>query len=118
MINTFNFSKKSEINSLNRIKVKLGLNDESTDELLSILFEDASNLICTYINSDTLPNNLLWIAEEIAIKRYRKIGAEGIKSEQIDVIKTDFDDSIIAEYQITLDQHIKNNSNPVFVRIF
>lgn len=118
MINTFNFPKESEINALNRIKIKLGLNDGNKDELLAVLFEDASNLICTYINSDVLPNKLSWIAEEIAIKRYRKIGAEGIKTEQIDVISTQFDDSIIAEYQITIDQYIKNNSNPVSVRIF
>lgn len=109
MIATFNFPKESEINALNRIKIKLGLNDGNKDELLTVLFEDASNLVCTYINSDAIPKKLSWIAEEIAIKRFRKIGAEGIISEQIDVIRTDFDDSIINEYQVAINMYIQNN---------
>ena len=111
MINTFNFPKESEINALNRIKIKLGLNDGDKDELLTVLFDDASNLVCTYINSDVLPNKLSWMAEEIAIKRFRKIGAEGIKSKQIDVIRKDFDENILSEYIVTLDKYIKENSN-------
>jgi hypothetical protein len=111
MINTFNFPKESEINALNRIKIKLGLNDGNKDELLTVLFDDASNLVCTYINSDVLPNKLSWMAEEIAIKRFRKIGAEGIKSKQIDVIRKDFDENILSEYIVTLDKYIKENSN-------
>lgn len=111
MINTFNFPKESEINALNRIKIKLGLNDGNKDELLTVLFDDASNLVCTYINSDVLPKKLSWMAEEIAIKRFRKIGAEGIKSKQIDVIRKDFDENILSEYIVTLDRYIKENSN-------
>lgn len=111
MFNTFNFPKESEINALNRIKIKLGLNDGNKDELLTVLFDDASNLVCTYINSDVLPNKLSWMAEEIAIKRFRKIGAEGIKSKQIDVIRKDFDENILSEYIVTLDKYIKENSN-------
>ena len=111
MINTFNFPKESEINALNRIKIKLGLNDGNKDELLTVLFDDASNLVCTYINSDVLPKKLSWMAEEIAIKRFRKIGAEGIKSKQIDVIRKDFDENILSGYIVTLDKYIKENSN-------
>lgn len=111
MINTFNFPKQSEINALNRIKIKLGLNDGNKDELLTVLFDDASNLVCTYINSDVLPQKLSWIAEEIAIKRFRRIGAEGITSKQIDVIKKDFDNNIISEYIVALDRYIKESSS-------
>ena len=111
MFKSFNFPKESEINALNRIKIKLGLNDGNKDELLTVLFDDASNLVCTYINSDVLPNKLSWMAEEIAIKRFRKIGAEGIKSKQIDVIRKDFDENILSEYIVTLDKYIKENSN-------
>ena len=111
MFTSFNFPKESEINALNRIKIKLGLNDGNKDELLTVLFDDASNLVCTYINSDVLPNKLSWMAEEIAIKRFRKIGAEGIKSKQIDVIRKDFDENILSEYTVTLDKYIKENSN-------
>ena len=111
MFKSFNFPKESEINALNRIKIKLGLNDGNKDELLTVLFDDASNLVCTYINSDVLPNKLSWMAEEIAIKRFRRIGAEGIKSKQIDVIQKTFDENILSEYIVALDKYIKENSN-------
>lgn len=110
MIATFNFPKESEINALNRIRIKLGLNDGSKDELLAVLFDDASNLVCTYINSDVLPNKLSWIAEDIAIKRFRKIGAEGMTSKQIDVIKKDFDTNLLSEYTDILDSYVRKNS--------
>ena len=45
MFTSFNFPKESEINALNRIKIKLGLNDGNKDELLTVLFDDASNLV-------------------------------------------------------------------------
>ena len=111
MFTSFNFPKESEINALNRIKIKLGLNDGNKDELLTVLFDDASNLVCTYINSDVLPNKLSWMAEEIAIKRFRRIGAEGIKSKEIDVIQKTFDENILSEYIVALDKYIKENSN-------
>lgn len=110
MINTFNFPKESEINALNRIKIKLGLNDGDKDELLTVLFDDASNLVCTYINSDVLPKKLSWIAEDIAIKRFRKIGAEGMTSKQIDVIKKDFDTNLLSEYTDILDSYVRKNA--------
>ena len=59
MINTFNFPKESEINALNRIKIKLGLNDGNKDELLTVLFDDASNLVCTYIIRKDFDENIL-----------------------------------------------------------
>lgn len=58
MINTFKFPKESEINAISRIKTKLSLKDDSKNELLTVLFEDASNAICTYINKETLPSKL------------------------------------------------------------
>ena len=111
MFTSFNFAIESEIIAFNRLKIKLGLNDGFKDELLTVLFDDASNLVCTYINSDVLPNKLSWMAEEIAIKRFRRIGAEGIKSKQIDVIQKTFDENILSEYIVALDKYIKENSN-------
>lgn len=105
MINTFKFPKESETNAINRIKTKLQVSDSNEDELLKILYEDASNLISTYLNSNEVPAKLTWIAEEITIKRYRKIGSEGLKSEQIDVIANTFDDNPLTEYMIFLKEY-------------
>lgn len=90
---------------LDRLKVKLSLEGDEQDALLEILLEDAANSICLYISQDSLPGKLQWIAEEIAIKRYRKIGSEGLKSESIDVIKNDFESNPIGQYRKILDEY-------------
>ncbi len=117
MSRTFNFPKAVEINAISRIKSKLQINDSNEDELLSILFEDASNLICIYIGLADLPTILVWVAEEITIKRYRKIGSEGLKSEQIDVISNTFDDNPLSEYIHILEEY-KTSQRKSTLRIF
>lgn len=90
---------------LERIKLKLSIKNNDDDALLSMLLDDASNLICLYINQDILPLKLNWIAEEIAIKRYRKIGSEGLKAESIDIIKNDFESNPLSEYELILEKY-------------
>nr|DAP80540.1 MAG TPA: PORTAL PROTEIN, 15 PROTEIN, HEAD PROTEIN, VIRAL INFECTION, TAILED.2A [Caudoviricetes sp.] len=96
--------------SLDRIKLKLGLEDDAQDDLLSIFIDDASKLICLYISTETLPVNLNFIAEEIAIKRFRKIGSEGLTSESIDVIQSSFESDTLTEYKPLLDEYKKSQS--------
>lgn len=90
---------------LERIKLKLSIKNNDDDALLSMLLEDASNLICLYIGQDVLPSKLNWIVEEIAIKRFRKIGSEGLKAESIDVIKSDFESNPLSEYRLILEEY-------------
>jgi regulator of RNase E activity RraB len=94
---------------LTRIKLKLSITDNNQDALLTMLLEDASNLICLYVTQETLPAKLAWIAEEIAIKRFRKIGSEGLKAESIDVIKNDFEDAPLSEYSSILNEYKASN---------
>lgn len=116
MINTFNFPKQSNIDAVNRIKTKIGLKDSNKDELLTVLFEDASNLVCSYIGSETIPINFTWIAENIAIKAYRKKGSEGMKSSQIDVINKVFEEDMLDEFKSVLDEY--KNSQKKKLRLF
>lgn len=77
---------------LRRTKIKLGITDNTQDELLEILLEDAYFAIANYIGETVIPPQFNFIVEEIAIVRYRKIGSEGLKAEQIDVISNTFED--------------------------
>ena len=82
------------------IKLKLGLTaDDSQDDLLAILLSDAINYMKVYIETDTIPEQLEFIAEEVAIKRYRKIGSEGISTEKIDVLSTSYKSDDFYEYK-------------------
>lgn len=116
MINTFNFPKQSNIDAINKIKIKIGLKDSSKDELLTVLFEDASDLVCSYLGSETVPIKFIWITENIAIKGYRKIGSEGMKSKQIDVINKVFEENMLNEFKDVLDEY--KNSQKKKLRLF
>lgn len=106
----YRLSSETSSSSLDRLKLKLGLEDESQDDILAVLVDDASNLICLYLSIDTLPNSLNFIAEEIAIKRFRKIGSEGLTSESIDVISSSFESDSLAEYKPLLDEYKSSKS--------
>jgi len=54
------------------------------------LLSDAINYMSVYIESPTIPTELEFIAEEVAIKRYRRLGSEGISTEKIDVLSTSY----------------------------
>lgn len=92
------------------IKLKLGLiADDSQDDLLAILLSDAINYMMTYIETDTIPKQLEFIAEEVAIKRYRRIGSEGISTEKIDVLSTSYKSDDFYEYKPLMKLYKNNN---------
>lgn len=94
--------------NINRLKLKLGIDDTESDDLLEILLLDAANLICLYIESDELPSSLICVAEDLTVKRYRKLGSEGLTSESIDVISSSFESDPLAEYISILDKYRKS----------
>mgnify|MGYP000802862831 CR=1 FL=1 len=52
---------------ISKIKIKLGLADDSQDELLDILLSDATNYMQVYLETPTIPWELEFIAEEVAL---------------------------------------------------
>lgn len=92
------------------IKLKLGLTDDSEkDNLLMVLLDDAIDYMKTYIETDTIPVQLQFIAEEVAIKRYRRIGSEGISTEKIDVLSTSYKSDDFYEYKPLMKLYKNNN---------
>ena len=74
---------------LTNMKIKLGTTDDAEDSLLVALLSDAVNYMKIYMGLD-VPTELEFIAEEVAIKRYRRIGSEGITTEKVDVLSTTY----------------------------
>jgi hypothetical protein len=95
---------------IQRLKLKLGLTEDSSEDmLLTVLLSDAASYISIYLEGNEIPANLEYIAEEVAIKRYRRIGAEGITIEKIDVLSTTYITDDFKEYLSILDLYKKNN---------
>jgi hypothetical protein len=94
---------------LENVKLKLSIDVEDTkqDALLGILYKDAYDYMIIYFDGK-VPLELRFILENVIVKRYRKLGAEGITIEKIDVLSTTYESGDdFAEY-FDIMQYYKN----------
>ena len=94
---------------MDRLKLYLGITDDSEDELLETILLDCEQMLRMYIGAKEVPMELEWIITELSVKRYRKIGSEGLKAEQIDVISNTYEDDPLAPYHSTIDTYKRNS---------
>lgn len=68
---------------LTKLKLLLGIKDESKTALLSFLIEKASDIICNYCNIEKVPKGLETMLLDMCIKMYRvkNLGQEESKME-------------------------------------
>lgn len=96
--------------TLDNIKILLSLtDDDSQDELLAVLLNNACNTICLYLDVPTVPDELVFIAEQMTVIKYRRIGAEGIDTEKIDVLSTKYITEDLKPFMSLLDRYKDNN---------
>lgn len=76
---------------LDRIKTLLELEDDRQDPWLEIQIENVSNALSAKIGQE-VPNELNYIIEDITIRRYNRIGSEGMKAEWAGDHKVEFYD--------------------------
>ena len=62
---------------LEKLKIRLGISDNSEDALLNMLLEDAEGEILDFCNRDILPDKAQVLQRELAINYYNRIGSEG-----------------------------------------
>lgn len=95
---------------LENVKIKLSITDDSEDDLLELLLNDAYNYMMIYFDGD-IPAELQFVMENVAVKRYRRLGAEGISIEKIDVLSTTYESGDdFAEYIPIMTKYKENKS--------
>ncbi|MGX7349982.1 phage head-tail connector protein [Dolosicoccus paucivorans] len=86
---------------INQVKTLLGITDDVQDELLSVIEENTIalfNLIThQHFTNNSIPEDFRFMIIEVMIKRYNRIGNEGMSQErQADLLqvfeKSDFDE--------------------------
>ena len=96
--------------TLDNIKVILSLTEDDTrDELLTVLCMNAINTINVYLGVSVLPDELSFVVDELVVARYRRLGAEGIDTEKIDVLSTKYTADNLKPYYALLDEYKSNN---------
>mgnify|MGYP003432680936 FL=1 len=95
---------------LDNIKVLLSLtDDDSQDELLGILYDNAVSTILLFLGINYMPRELSFIAEQMTVVKYRRVGAEGINTEKIDVLSTKYENDDLKPFKELLLQYKSNN---------
>ena len=98
---------------------------KAQDDLLTALCDDAYNYMCIFFDCDSKstdrskrypPIQLQFVLENVVVKRYRRLGAEGISVEKIDVLSTTYEGGDdFAEY-FDIMQKYKNNKSKLGFR--
>lgn len=68
---------------LKDIKKVLGIEDDLQDEVLDILMNSVENHLKALLGKD-VPESLKFIVQEITIRRFNRIGTEGMQSESVE----------------------------------
>ena len=66
-----------------RIKTLLGIEDTLQDDVLNIIIENVSKHLKVMLGKE-IPEDLNFIVEEITIRRFNRLGTEGMKSESVE----------------------------------
>ena len=96
--------------TLDNIRVLLSLvDDNSQDAILTVLLNNAANTILLYLGVESFPEELTFIAEQMTVIKYRRLGAEGIDTEKIDVLSTKYIADDLKPFTDLLDRYKDNN---------
>lgn len=95
------------------IKRRIGLHDQKQDEQLKEIIKGCEERLLSMLPRDqeSIPSKLEFIVKEVAVKRYNRIGAEGMKSESVDGRNNSYESNDFEEYQDIIDNYFNNGAN-------
>ena len=68
--------------TLDNVKLLLSINDDLQDELLKKIIDNTEKRLISLLplEIETIPERLEYIVEEVAVKRFNRVGAEAMSS--------------------------------------
>ncbi|MCY1577194.1 phage head-tail connector protein [Staphylococcus pettenkoferi] len=90
---------------LENVKKLLSIDDDKQDELLEIIISNTEKRLISLLPLDIeqVPDRLEYIVEEVAVKRFNRVGAEGMTQESIDGRSNTFQSNDFDEYMDVID---------------
>ncbi|MDW3787309.1 MULTISPECIES: phage head-tail connector protein [Staphylococcus] len=88
------------VEALENVKESLSIQDTKQDKILNRIIERTESRLSVLlpIGVNSVPSELNYIVEEVSIKRYNRIGAEGMTSESVDGRSNTFQANDFDEY--------------------
>lgn len=105
---------------LEKIKRRLGIEDELQDELLNDLIDDAQSAFKVITGADTVADKYNFMIINVVLKLYNRKGSEGMESENVDGYSVKYVTGLFDEYMAILDRDFPqdDNSNERRGRVF
>lgn len=66
------------------VKKLLGIEDDKQDDVLEVIIEHIESQIKSMIDKDDVPDSLEFVVTEVAVRRFNRLGTEGMKSESVE----------------------------------
>ncbi|WP_305152736.1 phage head-tail connector protein [uncultured Dubosiella sp.] len=85
--------------TLQTIKLMLDQHDEANDDKLKAILDLTQARLFVLLGTQTVPEELSYILVEVAIKRFNRIGSEGVASHSIEGESMTFSDDDFAPFE-------------------
>lgn len=89
---------------LEKIKRRLGIEDELQDELLHDLIDDAQSAFKVITGADTIADKYNFMIRSVTLKLYNQKGSEGMESENVDGYSVKYAKGLFSEYKDILER--------------
>lgn len=83
---------------IEQVKALLGITDNLQDDLLRVIQSLTEAHFKAYTKHNSVPKELEYIIVEVVVKRFNKIGSEGMTSQSVEGLSMSFDTDVFAEY--------------------
>lgn len=93
------------MSALENVKMLLSIDDDKQDELLKIIISNTEKRLISLLPLETeeIPERLEYIVEEVSVKRFNRVGAEGMTQESVDGRSNTFQSNDFDEYMDVID---------------
>ena len=103
--------------SLTEVRLLLGIEDSSRDDLLELLIRNAQTQVLGQLHEMeeppvVVPPSLGHIVTELVVARYNRIGSEGMSSESVEGHSVTYDDNDLNRYQLLINAYLNKNRAP------
>lgn len=96
---------------LSDVKLILGLPDSSQDEKLDTIIRITKSRLCALIEAKACPSELEYIVIEVAVRRFNRIGSEGMKTHEVEGETIAFRDNDFSDYMDDISAWKKSHSS-------
>ncbi|WP_174852733.1 phage head-tail connector protein [Streptococcus suis] len=93
---------------IEQVKALLGISDNLQDDLLEVIQELTEAHFMAYTGQSLIPTPLEFIVVEIMVKRFNRIGSEGMKSQKVEGLAVDFAIDDFLEYDKVIKRHFSD----------